>query len=191
MPQAGIYTESNGAAAIEEHAAIADAHHDKVHGAAEHTNVTRELFIPAGACYSNGEFKLVGHWAVWELANGLYGKVAMIAKVPDDFVSFSSLKALWNSPPATGNMYWQFRTYYAAAGEAYTKHLEEPAFGVTATGGAYILNLQEPENPLTLANLLKGDFLGVEFGRSAANPLDTLDQMVRLFGFLFTYVAEQ
>lgn len=164
-----------------------------MHGATEHHNVTRELFLPAnegrivvGTPYSYGKYATVEG-----TANANQPTVELTMKVPDDFVSFTSLQAVWATAAAGGNMYWWLVAFYAASGEAYNIHNDQPALGATANGGANIMNVQAPANPLTLANLAKGDYIGVEFLRQGTDVLDTLDTDMYLFGLLFTYVAEQ
>ena len=88
-------------------------------------------------------------------------------------------------------MYWKMTAHYAAPGEVYNNHVDAPAYGVTANAGGSLINLQEPEDPLTLAYLAKGDGLGISFIRNGTNALDTIDNVVSLFGILFTYIAEQ
>lgn len=179
--------------AIATHKADANAHHDKVHGATEHNNVTRELFLPALEGYIlEGVSDVHGLYAEAMGEPNLYEPIVMFSfKVPDDFVSFISLKGIWESPAAAGNMYWDMGANYAAAGEHFTTHEEYPAMAVTATSGLSIINVQEPANPLTLALLTKDDYLGITWERDGANPLDTLENYVYFYGLLFTYEAEQ
>lgn len=157
-------------------------------------DVTRELFLPANAGWIEyGSSAGFGprYAAVKGSANAWEPGVSFAFKVPDDFVSFSSLKAVWGSLAASGNMYWVLKAYYAAAGEVYNTHADDPVKGVTATGGNGIINVQEPANPLTLASLAKGDYLGVYFDREGSSGSDTLNSDMWLLGLLFTYVAKQ
>lgn len=164
-----------------------------VHGADKHTDITREVFLSAGEAFAEaGALKALSYYAVIEgLANGDQPKAEFTMKVPDDFVSFTKVEAVWTGPAAAGNMHWYMRAKYGASTEAFTTHADEPAMGVTATGGANIINVQEPANPLTLANLAAGDYLGIQFYRNGAHADDTLDNVVRLLGLLFTYTANQ
>lgn len=165
-----------------------------VHGAAQHTDVTRELFLPANEGYiKTGAPKSMGFFACVDgLADGADDpEIYFAMKVPDDFVSFASLQAVWASPAAAGNAKWKFNAHYGASGENYAIHSDLPAYGVTATGGANIINVQEPANPLTLASLAAGDYLGFYLKRDGAHADDTLDDVFKLLGILFTYVANQ
>jgi len=163
------------------------------HGADMHTNVTRELFIPAISGHIRaGTVMYYDEYGVIQGGANLSEPWVYISfTVPDDFVSFGSLKAVWMCTAAAGNMYWYMNANYAAEGEVVDTHADSPAIGATATGGVEILNVQEPANPLTLAGLAAGDYIGLEFGRDGSNALDTLNAAMYLYGFLFTYTAEQ
>lgn len=162
------------------------------HGAAQHTDVTRELFLPA---FNDSDVDATlanhGRYSVVELTDGVDSVMYFIFKVPDDFVSFTSLELVWGATAAAGNLSWAITASYGAAGESYLVHSDAVAPGRTATGGTNSLNVQEPENVLTLANLAIGDYLGIQLIRDATNVLDTLDVFVKVYGLLFTYVASQ
>lgn len=162
------------------------------HGAAKHINVTRELFIPATEDFStNATVKVYGLYAVVELAYGVSGEVRFSFKVPDDFVSFTSLKAVWLATVASGNVRWAMLAQYAASGEQHDTHYESRTLGETATGGDGIMNVQAPVDPLTLSALTKGDYLGIRLYRDGSHENDTLESGMSVLGLLFTYVAEQ
>jgi len=164
----------------------------KTHGAAQHTDVTRELFIPASEGYIlYGALAGRGFYAVAYAGADADLWVQVSFKVPDDFVSFTSVKAVWQSAAAAGDMYWWLHAHYAASGELYTTHSETPAMGTTTTDGVNLWNIQEPANALTLANLAKGDYIGITFSRDGDDANDTLDSGVYLLGLLFTYTAQQ
>lgn len=163
----------------------------ETHGAAQHTNVTRELFIPALSAYSSGVASVFAWYPSYELADAQNKEVRLSMKVPDDFVSFISAKAVWLCAAAAGNMYWRLQAYYAASPQAYNQHTDTPALGVTATGGNNIMNVQEPANALTLTDLAKGDYICFYFTRGGTDDLDTLNTKVLFLGLLFTYTAEQ
>lgn len=112
-------------------------------------------------------------------------------KVPEDFISFVSVKFVWRSDAVVGNMYWRIRAYYGAAGEAWDTHSDAPDYGVTATGGRKIRNEQLPANPLTLVNLALGDYIMFVLTRNASHANDTLSENVEGEGLLFTYTAYQ
>lgn len=162
------------------------------HDAAQHTNVTRELFIPVlDDIDVNATLAQYGPYLVVECADGVTTLVMFTFKVPDDFVSFGSIKVVWATPIPFGNMVWKLNAYHGAAGELYGIHSDLPGLGATATEGDDLITVQEPANPLTMTSLVKGDYVGIEFTRAGGDANDTLDQVARLFGLLFTYVAEQ
>jgi len=162
------------------------------HGAAEHTDETRELFVRCSASpYSTGTAREHGRYAVIQLADAAIQFIFFTLKVPDDFVSFTSLELVWLSPLNAGNMYWRMETDYAAVGEAYNTHNESSGYGVTASGVINRIVVQEPATPLNFVNLAQGDYVGVSIYRDATDGLDTIDNVVRVLGILLTYIAEQ
>lgn len=163
------------------------------HGAGKHTDVTRELFLPAneGYVYTGAPEENCCYAAVSGGSNLNEPEVYFTMKVPDDFASFVKVEAIWIGGGVADNMYWRMGATYGACGEAYDTDDERPDYGITTNGGAGILNCQEPANPLTLVNLALGDLLGLKFQRRGSDVLDTLDVTPFLFGLLFTYVANQ
>ena len=163
------------------------------HGAEQHRDIIRELFLPANEGYASGgtPINLLNLATIRGDANDAAPIVYFTMKVPDDFLSFTKLEAVWVSPAASGNMYWQFLANYAASGEAYNSHSTGTSLWPTATGGANIMNVQQSGQVLTLPDLASGDYLGFEFARMGNNPTDTLDDVVYLLGLLFSYMADQ
>ncbi len=165
----------------------------QAHGVASHTDVTRELFLPAALNYASieppGEYATPLYAS--KLIDGTTHRIALNFKVPDDFVSFTSIKLVWLATAASGNIYWKMVASYRATGESYITHYEDSNDGATATGGAGIFNVQETANPLALPNLALGDYVSIEARRNGGNAGDTLDVNVYAVGFLFTYVAHQ
>lgn len=163
-----------------------------IHGAAEHTDITREIFLPACEGYvTDGTPGVSEYYSV--VVGGVDADepvVSFTMKVPDDFVSFSSLKAIWLHL-AGGDMFWRLVAYYGACEQARSTHSDIPAKGVTTSGGD-IIKCQEPINALALASLAPGDFIGIQFDREGSDDSDTLEVMpMELYGLLFTYVANQ
>ena len=160
------------------------------HGAAKHTNITRELFLsPTG--YTMGTIARYNAYTAYLLQDAAVTQGSFNFKVPDDFVSFVSAKAIWMCEGNGGNMWWNLEAQYCAAGELNQNHIDAPAVGATANIGGEDFNVQEPANPLTLASLAIGDYVGLEINRVATNALDTLDEDVWVFGLLFTYIGNQ
>lgn len=180
--------------AIATHKADVNAHHAMTHGAGQHTDVTRYKFLPVCEGYVvAGTPDLRYNYAVVKGGVGAdEPQMCFTMEVPDDFVSFSSVKAIWlYDGGAIQNMYWTLAANYCACGEAAATHTDEPALGVTASGGSNIKNCQEPANPLTLANLTSGDSIGISFARFGTHESDTLATAMYLLGLLFTYVGHQ
>ena len=161
-----------------------------VHGADRHTNVTRHHFSRVSGHIDAQVTSHLGY-SLLLLPNNQPRYAFFTFTVPDRFVSFTSIKALWLSDGDGGNIYWQLGAVYAAAGEPAITHTDAPAMGVTANAGAGIFNLEEPANPLALVDLAKGDTLGIIFYRDPTDPLDTLADSCFLLGLRFTYTAEQ
>ena len=163
-----------------------------VHGAEKHTDVTRERFIPAfNDSAANTTLIALDYGSAIRFAAAQIAGTFFYFKVPDDFVSFVSIKLVWVSGAESGNMRWRSDAQIGAKGEVYYEHLDETAEGETATAGADIINEQESPNPLTMTALAKGDYIGVRVMRDATDPNDTLNAAVDVLGILFTYVAEQ
>lgn len=165
-------------------------HTPNTHGPSEHTDQTRYLFLPAYGYCSGGEAVLdLRHTA--KLRDSQTDHVAFVFRVPDDFVSFGSVKAVWVCQVAAGNMDWTLHARYAASGEISSTHFDEPAEGTTANGGANKINVQEPANALSLSSLAKGDYVGIVMYRYGAEDADTINSDVMVYGLLFEYTAEQ
>jgi len=164
------------------------------HGADKHTNLPRFLFLPACQAYFIGG-SCSGDISPWSSGKGLTNAAqpdfCLSTKVPLDFLALLSVKALWISTAASGNMYWRFYTNYAAPGEHMGTHSDNPALGTTPTAGSWLINAQESANPLTLPNITANDYLALRFKRQGDHGNDTLDADVYVLGLLFTYTANQ
>ena len=112
-------------------------------------------------------------------------------RCPFDFVSFVSIKLIWFSAAASGNMYDRIGCIYGSVNELKDTHIETPALGTIATSGANKWNVTEPANPLTLSSLTAGDYMGLRVARDSQNVNDTLNADVYVLGLLFTYTANQ
>lgn len=164
-----------------------------IHGADKHTSVERYLWLPANEGFVQaGTPKAENKYAMVEGGANLDEPIVYFTiKVPDDFVSFGSVKAIWAAWAAAGNMYWKLDADYGPPGWSISNNTDYPGSGVTANAGMLICNEQEPANPLTLVNLALGDVLGIEFRRSGSDDLDTINTALEFYGLLFTYVASQ
>lgn len=191
VPKAHEGTHASGGADAIDSALAAAA--IPTHGAAKHTDITRRMFLPANEGFvAAGASAQGGYYGVAQGGADANEPVVFFSfRVPDDFVSLTSLKAVWYAGVAAGNMYWKLRMMSAADGEVYNTDSNDPAEGTTATGGNNIINVQEPANPLTFAGLAAGDFIGIGFVRTGTHASDTLNATAKLLGLLFTYTANQ
>ena len=163
-----------------------------VHGADKHVNVSREKFFPVTFdMHPSATLENIGNFPVIQLADGVIVDTLVSFKVPDDFVSFQSLKLRWESPAASGDLYWYMGAHYGAPGETYQYHSETGSYGTTATGGQWVRNEQEPATPLALPGLVKGDDVGICIFRDGSSASDTLNDVVNIIGLVLTYIAEQ
>jgi len=171
---------------------LADDQKVKSHGAAKHTDVTREVFLPVIAGHVAAGTPANQHRmaTVNGAANANEPDVYLTMKVPDDFVSFLSVKAVWLIG-GTGNMYWRISASYGTTGESSNNHTDEPALALSAIAASNQIYMIEPANALTLANLAAGDILGLNPYREGSDGSDTIDQTCILFGLIFEYTAEQ
>jgi len=156
--------------------------------------VNRELFIPAVG-FTTGLVKETGGLSSYALEDKLnrYGNFGI--KVPEDFVSVISVKAVWQCPSSDDGgegMRWKLYAEYSAAGEAVGTHTSSPAYGCTEpsdTVGAF--NVQEPQYPLALSALAGEDYLGIRMTRDGNHSDDDIGDWVYVVGLLFAYVAQQ
>jgi len=193
-----IDSVADRAAAIAVHAALASVHHTKTapytleeHGADKHNNVTRQIFVEAsgGHLATGPTYDLEKGSAVRGDANSFGPDVYLSMKVPPDFVSFQSVKAVW-SGDGSGDMYWRMLASWAADNELKNTHMELTDWDTTF-GNPLRINIDAHPDPLLLANLAAGDWLGIRFLRDGANALDTVNDIVRFAGLLFIYTASQ
>lgn len=157
------------------------------HGAAQHTDVTRELFIPATLGYV--EAGAVGdyhnyHAVVSGGASAAEPVVYFDFKVPDDFVSFSSFKVVWEAD-AVVDVQIRILTEYGAEGESPMNHTDSglPTTINNPTADRFMVSAIEE---LDMPDLARGDYVGAKFYR-----YDTDAATFYLYGLLFTYTAEQ
>ena len=151
----------------------------------------KEIFLKAvsGHVAAGTATNLGNYGVVRGIENENEPKVFFTMKVPDDFGEFVSIEAVWSCVSPSGNMRWNFNSNYGPSGGLYNENSDTPSFGVTATGGENILNVQEAANPQTLENLTAGDYLGILFDRRGSEGADTLDNYVYLYGIRFAYRA--
>jgi len=157
-----------------------------LHGASEHADVPRELWIPAthgtdglGDTY----IRYVG--AVMTDAANTYGYGTF--KVPDDFVSGGVLKAVIISS-GDGNMVYYIGANFGSNGEGAQTHQLMTSEITEAVVSAKIDIL---DTTLTLTSVAEGDVVGGRFYRRGSAATDTVGAVVHFLGFIFEYTAEQ
>lgn len=161
------------------------------HGPAQHTDQIRELFIPCGN-YATGQQAYVGYYDTSKLADATADTMNFSFKVPDDFVSFVSLKAVWISGVVgTPGQDWYgcILCNYSAEGEAYNAVTDNPGYkviDVPAINTIYATDLGS-----VLLGLAIGDYIGASLRRWGDHASDTWADGVWVIGLLFTYTAEQ
>ncbi len=170
---------------------LADDQPPKVHGAAEHTDVTRTLFLPCGVKYSGTPAYLL-YGGVIEVVDGSTKYVNWYFRLPDDFVSVDKLETVWECGAASGNLYWDFSAQWGSVGESYAAHSSGADPLATATGGSGVINASEPVGVWwDISSMAAGDFVGAEFVRKGSYSQDTLEDDVNIIGLLITYTASQ
>ena len=162
------------------------------HGASSHTNIAKSLFIPSMGAHIAQGFTVVngGRHHALRAADGADCRGTFTMRVPDDFVSFTSIKMLWQTPATSGNLVFLCYFHWAGVGEADSTNAETGTQQTVATGGAEVFVLSEMGD-IALSGLAAKDFLGGEFRCYRNNGSDTLSNHVDVLGWEFNYVASQ
>lgn len=167
-------------------------YHPKIHGVAEHTDVTRTKFYRVAAVTSGAFTRHLSH-AVAELDPDSTEYAIIEFMTPSDFVSFTSLKVVWFAPSDAGTIGKDWvcdpRCWYGADGEAPDLHKDAPA--MTTIDVAAVDTIYVTDVGFTMTSLAKGDYVGCEIERQANNASDTWELDIYVVGVLLTYVAEQ
>ena len=161
------------------------------HGASDHTDVTRELYVPVNAVHYTGAAGSPATRPFISLSDAANDFLTLSFQVPDDFVSYTKLEVIFEGVTGTGGQDWVCDPicFYAAHGETKNTHTDLPAN--TTIDVAVITTLYFAEIGLTLASLAKGDNVGLKILRAGGDGADTFQGEIRIFGLLFTYVGEQ
>ncbi len=162
-----------------------------VHGAEKHIDVTRELFIPAYGGLTDGTLANLGYYCVVNLLDGVYDDIHVTFKIPNDWVSLSSLRVILATTVAVGDFVWDLGSSQAAEGEAYNTH--------GGTDLANVATVPATANQIFLVHVFgtvirdasKGDYVALWFARDGGDANDTLAASLSVLGFLLTYTAEQ
>ena len=156
------------------------------HGVAAHTNVTRELWVPATYGTDGlGAVDLQHVGAV--LADAAIKDGYAEFKVPTDFVSGGILKAVV-IPSGTGNLLHTVYAKFGSNGESCAAHVLSTSETAEAVTDPYMEVLN---NTLTLSGIAEGDIVGGRFNRRSTHASDTINADVHFLGFIFEYLGEQ
>ena len=165
--------------------------HISNHDYHEHANIPRFKFIPVNSGYiqsgTPGEFGWYG--GIKGAPNLNEPFIHFTFKVPDNFLSFLSIELIWITNESK-TMAWKIQSKYGAKDELYNTHQELPSIGYT-NSILNKLNVQAPTYPLTLPDLLSGDYISIQLERWGTNTGDTLTNDVYLLGLLFHYTAKE
>ena len=155
----------------------------------------QELFIPPTIYNYQGVYNVGAFYSVLFPATCSMDALFSI-KVPDDFVSFESVKAVWGIVAATTTqeMWWGMKGEYVAPGDylgvggAASSQQDYPGSTDQTVPDANTIVVNEPVNPLTLSELAVGDYLGIAVTRNASEATDNAGDAL-LMGVLFTYTG--
>ena len=154
------------------------------HGAAQHTNITRELFI-SSACDTDS--LTTDTFGITLLDNALTG-VTYTFKIPADFVSTAHIYGVYR-PSDAGDMYWRMAVFNAANGEIFSGDTGD--YGTDTVSSITVGVFEAPDIPTSIAAMTIGDYVYVKIERDATHASDTVSTGVTLLGILFTYTANQ
>ncbi len=161
------------------------------HGAAQHTDVTRVLFISATSCHITGAKFAKGYHGVVRLADGANQTVYFEFEPPDDFVTFTRVDIVWSANGGTAGQDWRLLSggQFAGDNEVYNIHSDSPAqfvIDVVANDTKYVT-----DSNWTLTNLAKSDTMGLAIQRRGTDGTDTYEGNIEIWGIRFVYTAEQ
>ena len=122
------------------------------------------------------------------LADGATKEAYFSFIMPRD-LSVAFMELIWDSPAATGNLYWQVDISSAQKGEVDNARTTGGTAIVTATSGAHLLNYTRIDNAtgVNTKNLKRDDMVSIRFQRLSGDATDTLGDLVNLYGIKITY----
>jgi len=167
----------------------ANLHHNQVHGAADHINVERWVWIPY-ALAQQGTVNLNNRWRMGHTDDAQVNYVDMYPwKVPSDFVAVTEARVIL-MPTANGQTYSQIYVGAASIDEVSTDNV--PAYAQDPAIVAWqISQTRDFVADFVAAGLVIGDYVGIRWTRDATNVLDTVNAAVRVLGTIIKYTAEQ
>lgn len=161
-----------------------------IHGAAEHTNVSRYMFIPVDLQSGTERDTDFGHYY---MSDNISRRHASKFRLPSDFVSIITFNHVFNIAGGAGaaNMYYQRRLSGTAIGETHPTVNNLSAFAALAV----TMNQLQLDSDWVADGLFAGidanDYIGVASYRDATDVLDTINAITDHFGWIMVYTAEQ
>ena len=150
----------------------------------------RELFIPVSGSYNTTASATLVRTDTdaegWPMPDAVVSYAFGDFKVPVDYKEGGVLDVVLVSN-ADGNVYGTLSVDFGASGEHWDAHSETSSAGAD---GITALHISRSTRKVTFSALAKGDFVSVQYSRAAVNALDTVDNIVYIKGFLFTYKAD-
>lgn len=147
-------------------------------GTSEIANRTREVLLPITGTSAGDDD--------WVLSATSNQSVYTFFKVPSDYVSNLTVKAIVYHSAGTGDAVFNLVAWYGAVGEAWDNHQDSTGFTTVAIDSDQI----QEALTLTPASIAAGDFVRLQFIRDGGNGSDTYNQSTNVLGFLLSYTAD-
>jgi hypothetical protein len=164
------------------------------HGASDHTNITRTIFMPPGPVHTNGVYE-PNRLALIKLPDNTMTTVNFTFQIPVDYsasVGANAIQLVWyTNTGTTNNMFGRFESYGDGEGASVEGTSQVGTEQTMAAGGNKLINVSTQAAYLTLNSIQVGDYIGVSYRRNGSSGSDTISDDVRCVGMLFTYTATQ
>jgi len=166
------------------------------HGAASHTNITRQLFLPVLDVVNDGGTIATRGTApdalrVLTLADAASTGMSWVFAVPDDWASGVLTCEIWHAgqTTTTGSVRWTIDSLAAAEGASVVAAGTSASFTGQAPTTADLLVKEAVQNLITPA--AAGDLVRVNVRRIGADGADNYAASTSLIGILVGYTAVQ
>ena len=189
-------TGTTAAGTSKEVSHVDHVHNLESHGATDHTNVTRYVFVsPQDMQYDDASLSTLGTTpdlvgvALFTEAGGRTGAFFSIL-VPGDWASTTAIQPvlIWRTTSSTGDVRWLISVSELAAGDSPGEASDLlAASGTTIADGTTVKYSNLPTfTPATAGNVLK-----VNLERNASGAADTATGGANVLGVRFEYTATQ
>ena len=162
------------------------------HGADKHTNITREIFLSVGRCYTTTTHGKNGYFAIIQLPDGATSYAYFSQTMPADFVELTDIKVVLITPNATGT---------TAVFHAITEGGSDGQTISTHTVNCGNVSVVLDENDKIQKETIKGagdfsvynknDMIGIRISRFGSDGNDNYEDIVYLVGIIIEYTADQ